>query len=354
MTTATANGIVLKSLTKDYGGGSLAVAGVDLDIAPGEFMTFLGPSGSGKTTTLNMIAGFEDITDGTVHIAGSDVSTQPAHKRDLGMVFQSYALFPHMTVEQNIAFPLVERGIPKAEVAERVQAALDLVHLSEYGGRHPRELSGGQQQRVALARAVVFRPRALLLDEPLGALDRKLRASLQLEIRRLHRELGLTCVFVTHDQEEAMFLSDRIAVFNAGHIEQIGTPVELYDNPRTLFVAQFLGDSNVFEGAMDGGQFVSGAYRWDADVDSPDRGWLVIRPEHLTVRSLNAPAAAGLNSASATVIASVFLGTHRRLELQFDGGGLGSATVSAADGAAFVDGATVIVSWSPSAQVIVQ
>ncbi|MFJ6653299.1 ABC transporter ATP-binding protein [Microbacterium sp. NPDC091313] len=353
MTARTANGISLNALTKDYGTGIPAVAGVDLHIAPGEFMTFLGPSGSGKTTTLNMIAGFEDVTDGTVRIADTDVSSLPAHKRDLGMVFQSYALFPHMTVAQNVAFPLVERKVPKAEADERVREALALVHLSEYADRRPRELSGGQQQRVALARAVVFRPRALLLDEPLGALDRKLRASLQLEIRRLHRELGLTCVFVTHDQEEAMFLSDRIAVFNAGRIEQIGSPAELYDEPRTLFVAQFLGDSNVFQGRMTDGSFVWRDCRWAAAAGSPEEGWLVVRPEHLTISSGFDSAASGSNSVPAIVAANVFLGAHCRLELRFADGSPGSAIVPAHQRGTFTEGDTVIASWALEDQRIV-
>ncbi|WPO86107.1 ABC transporter ATP-binding protein [Herbiconiux sp. KACC 21604] len=350
-----ANGIVLSDLRKDYGTGSLAVDGVDIDIAPGEFMTFLGPSGSGKTTTLNMIAGFEEVTSGSVVIADSDVSTQPAHKRDLGMVFQSYALFPHLTVEQNIAFPLKERKVAKDEIARRVAEALELVHLGDYGKRYPRELSGGQQQRVALARAVVFRPRALLLDEPLGALDRKLRASLQLEIRRMHRELGLTCVFVTHDQEEALFLSDRIAVFNKGKIEQLGTPSDLYNSPKTLFVAQFLGDSNVFPGVRSGATFQSGGQIWAlASAEGPSEGHLIVRPEHVEVHPADALPSAGHNATTATVESSVFLGTYHRLELRFPDGtaGLAMAPARARDSAP-AEGTEVVVSWSIADQCLV-
>jgi len=354
VTQRTANGIVLANLTKDYGTGQLAVDAISLDIAPGEFMTFLGPSGSGKTTTLNMIAGFEEVSSGSVLIADRDVSAQPAHERNLGMVFQSYALFPHLTVTQNIAFPLVERRVPKAEIAERVAEALRLVHLDEYGARYPRELSGGQQQRVALARAVVFRPRALLLDEPLGALDRKLRASLQLEIRALHRDLGLTCVFVTHDQEEALFLSDRIAVFNDGKIEQVGTPAELYDTPETLFVARFLGDSNVFPGRRDADGFVWGDEHWAAAPSGPDRGYLVVRPERLAVHDSLDSVPSGRNAVAATVTSRVFLGTHHRLDLRFPDGSGGTAVSPLGGGTELPsEGRGIAVSWDPDSQRVV-
>ncbi|MDQ4055135.1 MAG: ABC transporter ATP-binding protein [Actinomycetota bacterium] len=355
MTGPTANGIYLTDVSKDYGNGKLAVAGINLDIAPGEFMTFLGPSGSGKTTTLNMIAGFEDLTSGHVVIADTDVSNLPSHKRDLGMVFQSYALFPHLTVEQNIAFPLIERRVPKAAIAQRVAEVLELVQLTGYERRHPRELSGGQQQRVALARAVVFRPRALLLDEPLGALDRKLRASLQLEIRRLHRELGLTCIFVTHDQEEALFLSDRIAVFNEGRIEQVGTPSELYDKPQTLFVAQFLGDSNTFEGHRnDAGDFVWGEHTWSAPDAGKDKGHLVVRPERLRVHETATTPPEGHNELTAVVRAAVFLGSQRRIELEFPDGSHGIATYDAGSERRLPqEGSQVCVSWDPHFQLIV-
>ncbi|HRO94951.1 ATP-binding cassette domain-containing protein, partial [Citricoccus sp.] len=215
-------GISLKGVTKRYGDKAV-VDDIDLVIEPGEFMTLLGPSGSGKTTTLNMIAGFADVTEGLLHIYGKPVAKLPAHKRDIGMVFQNYALFPHMTVEENVAYPLQRRKMPKAEQKKRIAESLQMVRLAEYGGRYPAELSGGQQQRAALARALVYNPRVLLMDEPLGALDKKLREWLQLEIKRIHQEVGSTFVYVTHDQEEALSLSDRIAVFNNGKIEQVGT-----------------------------------------------------------------------------------------------------------------------------------
>lgn len=237
----------LHGLTKRYAGRA-AVDEVSLDIEVGEFMTFLGPSGSGKTTTLNMIAGFTRATEGSITVDDTNVADLPPHRRDLGMVFQHYALFPHMSVAKNVAFPLEQRKVSKPEIARRVTEALRMVQLDSMADRLPSGLSGGQQQRVALARAVVFNPRVLLMDEPLGALDKKLREQLQTEISRMHRELGITFVFVTHDQEEALALSDRIAVFNDGRIEQVGTPEELYERPATLFVAQFLGESNVFPG----------------------------------------------------------------------------------------------------------
>ncbi|HYR67337.1 MAG TPA: ABC transporter ATP-binding protein [Reyranella sp.] len=221
-----------------------AVDGVSLDIRSGEFLTLLGPSGSGKTTTLMMIAGFEMPTAGDIAIDGKSVVAMPPYRRNIGMVFQNYALFPHLTVEENIGFPLKQRGVPKAERVKLVGEALELVHLPGYGARYPRQLSGGQQQRVALARAIVFQPRLLLMDEPLGALDKQLRENLQLEMRRLHADLGITFIYVTHDQEEALTMSDRIAVMNDGKVAQVGRPEDLYDRPSSRFVAGFIGESN--------------------------------------------------------------------------------------------------------------
>ena len=221
-----------------------AVDGVSLDVRSGEFLTLLGPSGSGKTTTLMMIAGFETPTAGDIAIDGKSVVAMPPYRRNIGMVFQSYALFPHLTVADNIGFPLKQRGVPKDERARLVAEALELVHLPGYGSRYPRQLSGGQQQRVAVARAVVFKPRLLLMDEPLGALDKQLRENLQLEMRHLHADLGITFIYVTHDQEEALTMSDRIAVMNDGKVAQVGRPEDLYDRPTSRFVAGFIGESN--------------------------------------------------------------------------------------------------------------
>jgi len=228
-----------------------AVCTTDLAIAQGEFFSLLGPSGCGKTTTMRMIAGFEEPTGGTVFLDGADVTHVTANKRDVNMVFQSYALFPHLTAYQNVAFGLERKKVDKPEIERRVKEMLDIVSLSGMDKRAPRELSGGQQQRVALARALVNRPRALLLDEPLGALDLKLRQQMQVELKRIQREVGITFVYVTHDQGEALTMSDRIAVMDAGRIDQLGTPREIYERPATRFVAGFIGTSNLLDGAVD-------------------------------------------------------------------------------------------------------
>ncbi len=228
----------------------VAVDNVSLEVEKGEFMTFLGPSGSGKTTILNMIAGFERPTGGDIYVNGRSIGYIPPFKRDIGMVFQNYALFPHMTVYENIAFPLTTRKLSKDEIRTKVQEALTLVKLQQYGDRYPKQLSGGQQQRIALARAMIFKPPVLLMDEPLGALDKKLREHMQLEIKHLHEELGFTIIYVTHDQSEALTMSDRVVVLNAGKIDQVGSPGELYDKPRNKFVADFIGETNLFEGKI--------------------------------------------------------------------------------------------------------
>jgi ABC-type Fe3+/spermidine/putrescine transport system ATPase subunit len=239
--------IGLAAVSKSYDGRVRAVDTVSLDVKPGEFFSLLGPSGCGKTTTLRMIAGFETVDAGRIRVGDRDVTDVPVHRRDMGMVFQSYALFPHRTVAENVAFGLRMRKVPKPEIEERVRTALALVALTGFEDRRPGQLSGGQQQRVALARAIVIRPPVLLCDEPLGALDRKLRQQMQFELKQLQKELGVTLVFVTHDQEEALAMSDRIAVMNAGRIEQIGTPTEIYDRPKTRFVADFIGEINLIE-----------------------------------------------------------------------------------------------------------
>jgi putative spermidine/putrescine transport system ATP-binding protein len=236
---------------KSYDGRVNAVDGISLDIAKGEFLTLLGPSGSGKTTTLMMIAGFEEPTSGVIELDGEDLTRRKPYERNIGVVFQNYALFPHMTVERNVAFPLRMRAFPRAQQAERVGEILDLVGLRRFADKHPRQLSGGQQQRVALARGLVFNPDVLLLDEPLGALDKNLREQMQVELKRIHREIGITMVYVTHDQTEAMTMSDRIAVFSHGTLEQVAPPLEVYHRPRTRFVGEFIGDSNFFTGRVD-------------------------------------------------------------------------------------------------------
>jgi putative spermidine/putrescine transport system ATP-binding protein len=239
----------LENLTKIFG-DVVAVNEVNLKVEAGEFLTLLGPSGSGKTTTLLLIAGFQLPTAGEIYIDGKPIILKPPHKRNLGMVFQNYALFPHMTVFDNIAFPLRMRGVAKSEIAERTKHSLDMVRMPGYEKRYPRQLSGGQQQRVALARAVIFNPQVLLMDEPLGALDKKLREEMQLEVKHIQEELGITVIYVTHDQEEALTMSDRIAVLNVGQIQQVGSPDELYEKPANLFVADFIGESNILTGKV--------------------------------------------------------------------------------------------------------
>jgi putative spermidine/putrescine transport system ATP-binding protein len=241
--------IELRDLTKTYG-DVIAVNGINLGIHGGEFLTLLGPSGSGKTTTLRMIAGFDTPTEGDIMIDGESIVGSLPHQRNIGMVFQNYALFPHMTVFKNIAFPLEMRHLKAADISERVTRVLELVQLPGYEGRFPRQLSGGQQQRVALARALVFNPQVLLMDEPLGALDRKLREGLQLEVKHIQQHLHITVIYVTHDQEEALVMSDRIGVINQGKLEQVGTPHDVYDRPQTQFVAGFIGETNLLSGVV--------------------------------------------------------------------------------------------------------
>jgi len=286
--------IRIVGVRKRYGDVA-AVDGVDLDIARGEFFTMLGPSGSGKTTTLRMIAGFERPDAGTIELGGTDVSGRPPFDRPVNTVFQDYALFPHMTVQQNVEYGLRVRKVPKPERRAKADEALARVRLEGFGGRKPAQLSGGQRQRVALARAIVITPRALLLDEPLGALDLKLRQELQLELKQLQQELGMTFVYVTHDQEEALTMSDRIAVFNQGRIEQVGSPAEMYEHPRTAFVAGFIGTSNILR--RDGRTFT-------------------VRPEK--IRMLAAEATEG---EPGTVRATAYLGPATRFVVALDEGG---------------------------------
>ena len=250
----------------------MAVDGVTLDIAAGEFFSLLGPSGCGKTTSLRMIAGFELPDSGRVHVGGKDITDLPVHRRDMGMVFQSYALFPHRTVAENVAFGLRMREVPKPEIERRVKAALAQVALTGLEERKPGQLSGGQQQRVALARALVVEPPVLLCDEPLGALDRKLRQQMQFELKELQKRLGVTLVFVTHDQEEALAMSDRIAVMNRGRVEQVGAPTEIYERPRTRFVADFIGEINILEEARPGARPAAGEDPARSSRRGPGRG----------------------------------------------------------------------------------
>lgn len=319
--------LTLQKISKHYG-DLRAADKVELEVREGEFVTFLGPSGSGKTTVLQIVAGFTKPTSGKVLIDGEPV-TAPPHKRDIGMVFQNYALFPHMTAADNVGYPLKVRKTGKKERQQRVDEALDMVGLSDRGDQYPNQLSGGQQQRVALARALVFRPRIVLLDEPLGALDKKLRENLQLEIKRIQQDLGITMIYVTHDQEEALVMSDRIAVFNEGSIQQIGTAEEIYERPTSLFVADFIGESNIFEGILEENDGVrciaTGEFRFKipANVSSQAGGGsvaLVVRPERLRILDPEAQPGSDENAVEAIVEDMVYLGNERRYTLFTSGG----------------------------------
>ena len=352
--------VELRQLSKSFG-PVRAVDGVTLGLARGELLTILGPSGSGKTTTLRMIAGFTQPSSGAVLLDGKDITGLPAHRRDIGLVFQNYALFPHLTAGQNVAFPLQMRKVSASDVRRRVAEAFALVGLEGLEERFPRDLSGGQQQRVALARALVFRPRLLLMDEPLGALDRKLREGLQSEIRRLQQELAITVLYVTHDQDEALALSDRIALFRAGRIEQVGTGRDLYAQPASLFVAEFIGESNVIRGRVERrGQtlILSGRSASLRLPEGPSRGGgvgpgdaavAVIRPEDVHVVSPpieSAPATGTRVAAEARIRSITYLGSSHRYELELPDGWTVIARQPAGQRpAAALAGGSVIVSW---------
>ncbi|WP_275174658.1 ABC transporter ATP-binding protein [Bradyrhizobium sp. CSS354] len=338
------------------------MAGVSLDIQSGEFLTLLGPSGSGKTTTLMMIAGFQAPSKGDIAIDGVSVVDTPPYRRNIGMVFQNYALFPHLTVAENIAFPLKQRRVPKVERARLVAEALELMHLPGYGGRYPRQLSGGQQQRVAVARALVFKPRLLLMDEPLGALDKQLRENLQLEMRRLHAELGITFIYVTHDQEEALTMSDRIVVMNDGKVAQVGRPEDLYDRPCNRFVASFIGESNFLPAVVRGlendmvvaecgGVLLRAATSQRLAIGAEIT--LATRPERLRFAEQLAESDA-INRIAVTVTESVFAGERCRYLLKTENGAamvlkeVSSATVRRRD-----VGDRVEIAWSVADTIIV-
>jgi len=319
--------VQLEGVTKRFGDFP-AVRALSLDITAGEFFTLLGPSGCGKTTTLRMVAGFEEPTEGRIRIDGVDVEGVPPFKRPTNTVFQSYALFPHLSVEDNVAFGLRRKRVDKGEVRRRVQEELERVGLSAEAKRKPRQLSGGQQQRVALARALINRPAVLLLDEPLGALDLKLRKGLQIELKGIQRDVGVTFVYVTHDQEEALTMSDRIGVMNRGVIEQLATPEDVYERPRTEFVAGFIGVSNLLPGEVESVNGEQVHLRLDsgptvrtrgADVQRGDRCHAVVRPEKLTVAKVEDPAPSGLPSVQGVVESAVFLGTATQMIVKLAG-----------------------------------
>jgi putative spermidine/putrescine transport system ATP-binding protein len=333
-------------VSKSYDGKVDAVRALNLEVETGEFLTLLGPSGSGKTTTLTMLAGFEQPTAGRIFVGGKDVTGVAVEKRGIGMVFQNYALFPNMTVGENIAFPLMVRRLPKPEIAAKVARALAMVRLEGLADRRPQQLSGGQQQRVAVARALVFEPKLVLLDEPLGALDRQLREQMQYELKHLHQRLGVTMVYVTHDQIEAMTMSDRVAVFNTGLLRQAAPPRQLYEEPDSLFVAQFLGESNALSGTLDAGSMVTlaGGERVQATaVAGPGTVTLVVRPEKV---ALGVAAAACANRFPAKVVEVSFLGDQLRARMAaFGRDDFIVKLANAADQVALEPGAAIEIGW---------
>ncbi len=350
--------VSLEGVTKRFG-EFVAVDDLDLEIATGEFFTMLGPSGCGKTTTLRMVAGFEQPTEGTVRIDGEDQTGKPPFKRPTNTVFQSYALFPHLSIAENVSFGLRRQGVAKGEIKERVAAELERVGLPGEGNRRPAQLSGGQQQRVALARALVNLPKVLLLDEPLGALDLKLRKGLQVELKRIQREVGITFVYVTHDQEEALTMSDRIAVMNRGRVEQISTPEDVYARPTTSFVAGFIGVSNLMPAVVESSGGDRTKVRLDAGVEldvsgdgfnSGDRCHAVVRPEKLHIQT-EGSARDGWPSVEGTVESSVYLGTATQIVVRLAGDVPMTVLVPNADdaerGRLPGAGATVSLSWAP-------
>jgi putative spermidine/putrescine transport system ATP-binding protein len=337
-----------------------AVRGVSLDVAAGEFLTLLGPSGSGKTTTLSMVAGFEQPSSGTINLGGHDITRLVTHKRNLGMIFQGYALFPHMTVFDNVAFPLKLRRTKKDDIKRRVMESLEIVDLARFGDRRPSALSGGQQQRVALARAIVHRPSLLLMDEPLSALDKSLRAQMQVELRKIHGELGCTVLFVTHDQEEALSLSDRIVVMNDGRIEQCGGPSEVYEHPNSEFVARFMGSAQFLYGTL-GSVDAAGTATMTTDVGLALSGrctsvgatgskvTAVLRPEDATT---TAPAEA-CNAVEVRVVAQVYLGERIRCQAIFPDGAEGMIWLSHREASQVNVGDDLTLYWPLSRTVLV-
>ena len=315
--------VKFENVQKSYDGEVLVVKDLNLDIPKGEFLTMLGPSGSGKTTCLMMLAGFETATHGIISLAGNPINNIPPHKRGIGMVFQNYALFPHMTVYENLSFPLEVRKLSKILREEKIRRALDMVQMREFGNRRPAQLSGGQQQRIALARSLVFEPDLVLMDEPLGALDKQLREHMQYEIKHLHERLGVTVVYVTHDQSEALTMSDRVAVFNDGVIQQLATPPDLYERPENAFVAQFIGENNKIiaevvdvKGSIVTAKTLKGNLLKSKKVNCDTIGTkttLSIRPERIKL------GANGENTSDAKVLELIYIGDHIRCRMNVEG-----------------------------------
>ena len=345
--------VIFDKIDKSYDGEVLVVKNLNLNIAKGEFVTMLGPSGSGKTTTLMMLAGFETPTNGEIFLQGKPISKIPPYEREIGMVFQNYALFPHMTVQENLSFPLEVRKLSKAVISEKVKKALDMVELGDFGTRFPAQLSGGQQQRVALARALVFEPRLVLMDEPLGALDKNLREQMQYEIKHIHERIGITVVYVTHDQSEALTMSNRIAVFNDGVIQQLSTPDILYEKPENSFVAQFIGENNRMTGTI---KKIDDTYCY-ADLDGGgsvkalkinvgsigEKTQLSVRPERVTV---NSSKTSGENSFLGEIKELIYLGDHIRARLEVCGNDEFIVKMPNEGNIQLSEGQSIDVSWS--------
>ncbi|MBD8135668.1 ABC transporter ATP-binding protein [Bacillus sp. CFBP 13597] len=360
------NDVEIKGAFKQFG-ANVVLNGIDLEVKQGELLTLLGPSGCGKSTTLNLIAGFLDPDRGEVHIKGNNVTKVPPYKRDLGMVFQTYSLFPHMTVYENLSFGLKLRKVGKAEQKKKISKALELVKMSGLENRYPRELSGGQRQRVAISRALVVEPELLLLDEPLSNLDAKLRHELRAEIKRLQKEIGVTTIFVTHDQEEALSMSDRVVVMNAGKIEQISTPTEIYNHPKTEFVFQFIGKSNCFEGNVsaidkrkvavmigsdithvDTNNIMGNA----SDLKTGDEVKLYIRPEKLQIVSLDEKSSSPLDFHRAKISQMNYLGTSWEINVLLQGKSI--QVLTSAFDSSWQNGSEVLIGWSPSEVMLVK
>ncbi|MBY6047902.1 ABC transporter ATP-binding protein [Vannielia litorea] len=349
--------VEFERVQKSYDGETLVVKDLNLSMPRGEFLTMLGPSGSGKTTCLMMLAGFETATHGDIRLAGKPINNIPPHKRGIGMVFQNYALFPHMTVAENLSFPLEVRGMSASEREGKIKRALDMVQMGAFGGRRPAQLSGGQQQRVALARALVFEPELVLMDEPLGALDKQLREHMQFEITRLAHELGITTVYVTHDQTEALTMSDRVAVFDDGRIQQLAPPDELYEAPQNSFVAQFIGENNTLEGVvaelkdgiamvkLDGSDAVIEAKAVNVDKVG-DRTRVSIRPERVETNPDRLQDNA--HTLQAEVLEFIYMGDIYRTRLKVAGNeNFVVKTRNAPDVARMTPGQTVQIGWLP-------
>ena len=348
--------VKFEKVDKSYDGEILVVKDLNVDVAQGEFLTLLGPSGSGKTTTLMMLAGFETPTSGEIYLEGNPISSIPPYKRGIGMVFQNYALFPHMTVNENLSFPLEVRKLSKSDIEEKVKKALSMVELDAFGSRMPMQLSGGQQQRVALARALVFEPRLVLMDEPLGALDKKLREQMQYEIKHIHGRIGITVVYVTHDQNEALTMSNRIAVFNDGKIQQISTPDVLYEKPDSAFVAQFIGENNQIKGkvkSINGTNCVIETENGEdivslkVNVSSVGEDSTVsLRPERVAI---NATEGEFENKFEAQVKELIYLGDHIRTRVEVCGNDQFIVKVpNSYKGSNLVEGTKVKLSWNAS------